>query len=158
MIIIFRGNLTAAAILDIASVRADVRDAEVGARLQPLLNEMAAGKPAHLRVTVQEGDVRQVGYEDIAPADPRFEEALAFDLGTRGLSAIVVDASLRPLFDLLDTDKFTTSQRRQILAILRNLPVDKAQAYMHSILAVADLSGQLDGVRRDWDAFTGKKI
>ncbi len=152
MIIIFKDNLTTAAVLDVVSATLDVRDPSVGDRLLPYLNELASGRPAHLKIVTHEDDVRRIGFEDITRNNPRFEEAMAFELGTRGLHAISVDTSLRPLFERIEGLQFTTDQRRQIIALVRNLPADKAQEGMTALIEIAELGGQLDETRRQWDA------
>jgi hypothetical protein len=103
---------------------------------EPAAVAAAVGTP-HLRATARTDGVEQVGYEEVSPEDPRYEEALAFELRLRGETAISVDPGLRDLLDLLGTDKFTEYQRRDVISVLRNLPPDQAREMAQTILGIA---------------------
>lgn len=142
MIIILRHNLTVAAILDIATGNAEVREPALRERLAEFSQTMTAG-PARLRRVWWAGDEERTGFTDVLPGDPRYEEALVEELRRRSIPALAVPPAVRPLFDLLDTDKFTPDQRRQVIGILRNIPAQEQEAFAHDVLEVASLGAEL---------------
>lgn len=160
LIVIFNKDLSVAAFLNFNGEKVLVEFINERAKenVEKFLVFLEENKPKIKKETVSEdGNVRTLFLETVEKSDPRYLDALVFELSQRGLLASVIPESLKDILLLLSNPQIPFEEREKVMGDLLNSSPEGIEEVKEMIEDVNNLVREIESNRRHWQDFLDNK-
>lgn len=160
LIAVFNKDLSVGSFLNFSGekVSAEFIDETVRENVEKFLNFLEKNQPKIKKEVIgEDGHERILFLESVEKNDPRYPDALAFELNQRGFLSAVIPESLKDILLLLSRPQFSFKEREKIMGNLLNSSPKEMEEVGEMAEDAAKLAQEVKTNREEWEEFLNQK-